>query len=271
MLRSNFRTNVLEAIRKTWKYLVSHFLRFLEVDYRSSRLHGLFMFVLKSSFSFSLVWSWLLPLLFWWRRSLQVSHKFYISLYCSLSSCTCFSIIAVSIMLAPLFSSFCCDVSHHKIFVMIRLWRTIATTRLSGQSDLDPVFDLSLKKSGCSDLADLRRIISAPLSTIIVRLSLKQRMRNPAESNKSAYGIDKHIRIAKTDKTQRSACSVEWRRNSQALCLSGIQRLRDFTIKRVQVLRTGSSVPFSEFGSVLAIARLPSILGSNCIRERPSF
>jgi len=34
-------------------------------------------------------------------------------------------------------------------------------------------------------------------------------MRNLAESNKSAYGIDRHIHAAMTDKTQRKACSVE--------------------------------------------------------------
>jgi len=76
------------------------------------------------------------------------------------------------------------------------------------RSDLDPVFDLSLRKSRCSpDLADLCRTISVPLSTVVVRLSLKRRMRNPAESNKSAYGIDRHSED-RQNPTQRLQCRV---------------------------------------------------------------
>jgi len=35
-------------------------------------------------------------------------------------------------------------------------------------------------------------------------------MRNPAESDKSAYGTDRHIRIAMTDKTLRRDCSAKF-------------------------------------------------------------
>jgi len=57
-------------------------------------------------------------------------------------------------------------------------------------------------------------------------------MRNPAESNKSAYGIDRDIRVAMTHKTQRRDCSVGSRRHGQALCLVCTQQSRGITIKR---------------------------------------
>jgi len=57
-------------------------------------------------------------------------------------------------------------------------------------------------------------------------------MRNPAESNKSACSIDRHIRVAMTDETQRRDCSVGSRHHSQALCLLCTQQPRGITIKR---------------------------------------
>jgi len=59
-----------------------------------------------------------------------------------------------------------------------------------------------------------------------------ENIRNPAESNKSAYSIDRHIRAVMTDKTQRRACSVGLRRHDQALCLLCTQRSHCITIKR---------------------------------------
>jgi len=65
-----------------------------------------------------------------------------------------------------------------------------------------------------------------------------ENIRNPAESNKSAYGIDRHIRAVVTNKTQRRACSVGSRRHDQALCLLYTQRPHCITIKR----RAGSEL-----------------------------
>jgi hypothetical protein len=43
MLMSNFRINVLEIVQVVCRYLVFHFLRFLQAGHRPSCLHGLFM------------------------------------------------------------------------------------------------------------------------------------------------------------------------------------------------------------------------------------
>jgi len=101
MSTSNFRTNVPVAVQLIWRYLVFHFLRFVPADYHPFCLHvrlfiltnladvslrvpSLYCYWCSLGFSFSLflvdVWWWLFPLWFQWRRSLQVSHEFYISL-----------------------------------------------------------------------------------------------------------------------------------------------------------------------------------------------
>jgi len=48
--------------------------------------------ILRFSFPLTLVsiWWWLFPLFFQWHRSLQILRRFYIFLFCSLSSCICF-------------------------------------------------------------------------------------------------------------------------------------------------------------------------------------